>query len=198
MTNFDYFDEQLFDIAHKIARHGFTTMAVGSGQCSVSGCDCPPNAAPTWAYSIGMLEHNHPEVVIVGETPERAYHLIDLAYQRHHLGLSLPFGRDDRTTALDATITTVPVPDRCWTESDLMAFWHNYYRTIGWPPIDGFAVPVVQLVVADAAGRFPWDEECDDDLRASQPIIQDDDSVWPRWNRASRRARQRSNRRRGR
>ena len=198
MTNFDYFDEEMFGIAHKIARFGFTTMAVNTGECSVPGCPCPDSPGPTWTYSIGMLEHNHPEIVIVGAAPGQAYKLIDHAFRWHHLGLSLPFGRHDRTTAEGATITTVPVPDRCWTESDLMAYWNNYYRSVGWPAIDDFEAPVVQLVIADSAGHFPWDYDCDPDLHARQPVIEDDDSAWPRWNRASRRSRQRGRRRRGR
>ena len=128
MTNFDYFDEEMFDIAHKIARYGFTTMAVNTGECSVPGCPCPEDPGPSWIYSIGMLEHDHPEVVIVGAAPALAYELIDAAFEWHHAGLSLPFGRDDRLAALGTMFTTLPVPDLCWIESGLMAFWHNYYR----------------------------------------------------------------------
>ncbi|MEO5838219.1 MAG: hypothetical protein ABIQ73_00830, partial [Acidimicrobiales bacterium] len=110
-------------------------------------------------------------------------------------GMLLPFGRDDRLTTVGATFTTVPVPDRCWTESDLMAFWHNYYRSIGWPTMDTDP-PVVQLVIADEVGLFPWDEGCDAGCIERQPIIEDDDSAWPRWNRATRRSGHRSKRRR--
>lgn len=197
MTNFDYFDEQLFAMAHRIERCGFTTMAVNTGECSVPGCSSPEHPGPTWTYSIGMLEHEHPEIVIVGAPLALAYELIDAAFEWHHAGRSLPFGRDDRTAAL-ATITTVPVPDQCWLESNLMAYWHNYYRSVGWPWIDCVDNPVVQLVFADQMGRFPWDEGCDPDLVGRQPIIEDDDSAWPRWNRGERRSTQRNRRRRGR
>ncbi len=197
MTNFDYLDEELFHMAHRVARHGFTTMSVNSGACPVPGCDCAEVPGPTWTYSIGMLEHDHPEIVVVGESPERAYELIDRAYEGHHLGRSLPFGRGDRAISSNGTITTVPVPDRCWVESDLMAFWHNYYRAGNWPRLDRVDNAVVQIVVADAAGRFPWD-----DTYAAppggQPIIEDDDSAWPRWSRETRRSRQRDRRRKGR
>jgi hypothetical protein len=106
----------------------------------------------------------------------------------------LPVGRDDRAVSSHGTITTVSVPDRCWIESDLMAFWHNYYRAGGWPALDSVDNAVVQLVVADAAGCFPWDEGFDPP-HGGQPIIEDDDSSWPRWNRETRRARQRDRRR---
>jgi hypothetical protein len=144
-----------------------------------------------------MLEHNHPEVVIVGAPPALAYELIDAVFEWHHAGQSLPSGRNDRVTTVGATFTTVPVPDLCWTETDLMAFWHNYYRPVGWPALGDFEAPVLQLVVADDMGRFPWDEGCDADLLRRQPIIEDDDSAWPRWNREARRASQRKRRRRG-
>lgn len=195
MTNFDYFDEQLFDMAHRIARFGFTTMSVNTGECSVPGCTGTEHPGPTWTYSIGMLEHNHPEVVVVGALPAEAYPLIDLAFEWHHLGLSLPSGRNDRTTVLGATITTVPVPDPTWLDTNLMAFWHNYY-VAGWPDLGSFDASVVQLVVADDMGRFPWDDGCDNTLVERQPIIEDDDSAWTQPNRATRRSRQRSHRRR--
>jgi hypothetical protein len=198
MTNFDYFDEEMFDIAHRIERFGFTTMSVNTGECSVPGCSSPEHSGPTWTYSIGMLEHEHPEIVIVGAPLALAYELIDAAFEWHHAGLSLPFGRHGRLTTVGATFTTVPVPHLCWTESDLMAYWHNYYRTVGWPEIECVDDPVVQLVIADEQGLFPWDEGCEAALVERQPIIEDDDSAWPRWNRAARRSSHRSKRRRGR
>lgn len=198
MTNFDYFDEQMFDIAHRIERFGFTTIAVNTGECSVPGCSGPEHSGPTWTYSIGMLEHEHPEIVIVGAPPGLAYQLIESAFEWHHSRLSLPFGRQDRVSTVGATCTTVPVPDRCWLESNLMGYWHNYYGTVGWPHLGELDDAVLQLVFADEQGRFPWDEGCDAALVQNQPIIEDDDSAWPRWNRAARRSSARSKRRRGR
>ena len=198
MTNFDFYDEQLFDIAHRIETFGFTSFAVNTGECVVPGCAGGLVPGPTWTYSIGMLEHEHPEIVIVGAPLALAYELIDAAFEWHHVGLALPSGRDDRVSAFGTIFTTVPVPDHCWTESDLMAFWHNYYRPVGWPMIDRVDDPVVQLVIADEMGRFPWDDGCDAELVDRQPIIEDDDSAWPRWNRAARRSSHRSKRRRGR
>ena len=161
MTNFDFYDEELFSIAYKIERFGFTTIGVGTGKCSVPGCDCPPHVGPSWHYSIGMLEHGHPEVVIVGATNELACELLSFAFDSHHEGESLPFGRDDCTPAAGMTITSLPIPRSCWADSSLVALWHNYYRSLGWPPMNGVHAPFVQLVVADEAGRFPWDDGCD-------------------------------------
>jgi len=196
MTNFEYLDEELFHMAHRIALYGFTTASVNAGSCSVPGCECPQDPGPTWTYSIGLLEHNHPEIVIVGAPAAQAYQLIDAAFEWHHCDRSLPSGRSDFISAFGTTITTVPVPDRCWIESDLMGLWHNYYRAGGWPALDGVDNAVVQLVVADAAGHFPWDGAYDQPP-GGQPIIEDDDSSWPRWNRETRRARQRPRRRKG-
>jgi hypothetical protein len=196
MTNFDYYDEELFDIAYKIERFGYTTIGVNTGTCSVPGCDCQPQSGPAWFYTIGLLEHGHPEVVIVGDTPEHACELLALVFEGHQVGESLPCGRDDLAVLAGATVTTVPIPRRCWEDSSLVAFWHNYYRSIGWPPTNTLPAPFVQLVVADSAGRFPWDEGCEAALVAGQPIIADNERSWPRDNRASRRANERSQRRR--
>ena len=73
-----------------------------------------------------------------------------------------------------------------------------YRQSVGWPALDSVDAPVVQLVVADQEGRFPWDDGCDATLLENQPIIENDDSAWPRWNRAARRSSYRSKRRRGR
>jgi hypothetical protein len=196
MTNFDFYDEELFSIAYKIERFGFTTMGVNTGKCSVPGCDCPPPQGPPWFYSIGMLEHGHPEVVIVGDALGHPCELLSFAFDWHHEGESLPFGRDDCMTAGGATFTTLAIPRRCWAESSLVACWHNYYRAAGWPPMNGLRAPFVQLVVADEVGRFPWDDGCDSAFIARQPIIEDDATIWPLENRAARRADQRYRRRR--
>ena len=195
MTSFDYYDEELFDIAYKIERFGYTTIGVNTGTCAVPGCDCPPSPGPPWFYSIGMLEHSHPEIVIVGADAQQACDLLRFAFDSHHHGASLPIGRDDCTTVSGRTITSLPIPRRCWADSSLVAYWHNYYRAIGWPPMKGLHAPFVQLVVADEAGRFPWHERCDPPLVTRQPIIEDDATAWPIENRATRRADQRHRRR---
>jgi hypothetical protein len=68
---------------------------------------------------------------------------------------------------------------------DALTTYFDFYGSVGWPPIDEFESPVVQLVLADAQGRFPWDDGCDAELVARQPIIDDDHSVWPRENRTT-------------
>lgn len=196
MTNFDYYDEELFDIAYKIERFGYTTFGVNTGKCSVPGCDCPPPQGPPWFYSIGMLEHGHSEIVIVGDVPVHPCELFAFAFEHRHEGQPLPFGRGASATAAGATFTTIAIPRRCWADSSLVAYWHNYYRSVGWPAIDVQPAPFVQLVIADAAGRFPWDDGCDPTFAAAQPILADDDSAWPRENRAARRASERSQQRR--
>ena len=195
MTSFDYYDEELFDIAYKIERFGYTTIGVNTGKCAVPGCDCPPSSGPPWFYTIGMLEHGHPEIVIVGDAPGHPCDLLSFAFDQHHEGDTLPFGRDASMTAAGATFTTLAIPRRCWVDSSLVAFWHNYYRAVGWPPMDSLHAPFLQLVVADEAGRFPWDEGCDLAFITRQPIIEDDATAWPIENRATRRAEQRHRRR---
>jgi hypothetical protein len=196
MTDFNYYDEELFDIAYKIERFGYTTIGVNTGTCSVPGCDCSTQSGPGWFYTIGMLEHGHPEIVIVGASADLSCELMSLAFEGHHVGESLPLGRDDLTVLGGATITTIPIPRRCWAESSLVALWHSYYRPVGWPATDSVHDPFVQLVVADADGRFPWDDGCDAAFVTAQPIIADHETVWPRENRATRRANERSNHRR--
>ena len=190
MTRFDYYDEELFAIAHRIQRHGFTMMAVNTGECARPGCTGEHVPGPTWTYSIGFLAHGHPELVVLGGA-ERGFELITRAFESHHRGYSLPFGRGVGAPFADVVVTTVPVPDPCWLDTSIIAYWHAYYSAIGWPPIDGYAAPVVQLVVADDSGRFPWDAGCDANVVAEQPIIVDDYSWWTPENRGARRTNQR-------
>ena len=194
MTSFDYFDEELFDLAYKIERHGFTMISVNTGECAAPGCTGEHVAGPTWTYSIGLLEHAHPELVVLGDA-RRGFELITRVFELHHDGLSLPLGRGAGAPLGDVLVNTIPVPDPCWLDTSIIAYWHAYYSAIGWPHIGGDAA-VLQLVIADDAGRFRWHEGCDVDVVREQTIIEDDWSWWTPEGQATQRTKQRTQQRR--
>ncbi len=63
--------ERLRWISQAIATRGQAVLCVGSGACSVPGCDCPPEAV-SWSYTIDLVERDHPEIVALGLPPEAA------------------------------------------------------------------------------------------------------------------------------
>lgn len=65
MCNGATFDEVLFNIHGLIDRFGWAVVPVGHQLSS------------TWAYTIGLVEVNHPELTVVGMAPERAARLLN-------------------------------------------------------------------------------------------------------------------------
>lgn len=161
----DYRDQQLMWIAEVIHSHGIAVRVVGTGQCSVPGCDCGPEPVP-WAYTIGFAERGHPEVVTFGLPLEHATRAMNWVRGHEVDGEPLRPGSVDM---LDGHwVRFDPVPTE-WAMSSPYPIdnWFAHYG-IGrdWlePP------EVMQLVWADHYGNFPDDTACDPVVRAAQPV----------------------------
>jgi hypothetical protein len=62
-------DELHADTDARIRRHGFTMSGVRGG-----------DGVPTWIYTVGLADHEHPELVIANVVVDRAYDVLtDLA-----------------------------------------------------------------------------------------------------------------------
>lgn len=118
MCNGATFDEVLFHIHGLIERFGWAVVPVG---------DRLPS---TWAYTIGLVEVDHPELTVKGMPPEAAGRLLN------RLGDLILDGRKFRDGE-ELTVGTrryrfAPVPDR-QLENGRFAVWVNYYGALG-PP----------------------------------------------------------------
>ena len=164
----DYFDERSLWIARQIVNRGLAVMNVGHGGCDVPGCRCEPSPVP-WSYTIGRVERDLPELLIFSTCATCSTKLCNWVDERDVAGEGLvpdvvvQYGSG-------ALIKLVPVPIEWLVREgdDIFGQWIGHYangRDVLEPP------DVLQIVWADANGRFPDDTGCIPDVVAQQPIL---------------------------
>ena len=171
----------------RIDQHGYTAMVVGTGECAVPGCDCTPSSYP-YAYSIGLCEHDHPELVVFGLDSWHVSAALASVAGAARAGAPLAVGREHRHVFADVhEYCLIPVPE-LWARRDpgRIGGWLDMYRSR--------LPPFLQICWTDHHGRMPWDESCDPEVRALQPILVDDPLRYPRPPRSAARSRSRPRR----
>ncbi|RIK10772.1 MAG: hypothetical protein DCC49_02280 [Acidobacteria bacterium] len=160
MNAINFRDEILFRIDHAIEQHGyFIQYVVGDGR------------HPTWAYTIGCLNLDRPEAVVVGLDPESTAGILRCYWHAISSGADLATGREVEQPAFDRLARLVEVAKRHWRgKEDLMLGCRNYYRSIGGFPS---APRAVQIVWCDDDGRYPWHEGFPSKLRKLQVLYDD-------------------------
>jgi Domain of unknown function (DUF4262) len=108
---------------------------------------------PSFAYTIGLFDHNHPELLILGLPEETAARVLNM------LGDLVRDGRvrTGRTLTPGQVITFDEWPHRIIPEpvpnpGDIVFAANRYYHR---PNL--YSVPVLQLSYDDRDGRFPWE-----------------------------------------
>lgn len=124
----------------------------------------------SWVYTIGLgPSFGHPELVIFGLPFESAAPLLNGLGDRVAAGESFPPGR--RTDVVrphgDAELPVQLLEVTLRRHRDeWFAVGRRYYRE------HDLGVPAwLQLVWPDKTGRLPWDDGCDDGIRAAQPLL---------------------------
>jgi Domain of unknown function (DUF4262) len=162
----DFQSERLMFIARAIATRGLAVMSVGSGECSVPGCRCEPEAVP-WSYTIGLVERRHPEIVTLGLPPTAAVAVLNWVNDRDVSGSRIVPGAIERFGGVP--IQLVPVP-REWvmSEEEPMGQWFAHYgigRATLEPP------SVLQLLWGDRRGHLPGEMACEPRIDELQPRL---------------------------
>ena len=125
-----------------------------------SESEAPDGAAYTYTFGLETA-FGRPEIVIVGLQPVQARGLLDLIVAQYAAGIELPSGTfvglldDDLPAALldleiDARASLVPTAAELHEERE----WR-----------------LQQFVWPGPNGALPWDETCEDALRAAQPVL---------------------------
>jgi hypothetical protein len=164
----------MLDIAAHIHRSGFMLIMVGSGACSVPGCDCEPSDEQ-WSYSIGLVEQGLPELVITGLASAHALYAANFVYSEIQRGGPIV---DGEVTWFDGVPLRLDQVGDDWLDTDpgRMGQWIDHYA-IGRSEL---TLPAVrQIVWGDDAGRFPDDRGCDPLVRRFQPLLADDPYSFP-------------------
>lgn len=160
-------DQQLMRIARAITTRGVAVINVGYGGCSYPGCPGEPSPFP-WSYTIGMVELDHPELVLFGLTPSLACERLNWIHDRAVHGEPLVPGEVGRFRSTRVRLDPVPdswANDRSW---DPMGQWFHHYGA-GRPVL--LAPPVLQLVWSDRRSLFPDEPGCDRQVRRAQPLL---------------------------
>ncbi|MEA3056070.1 MAG: hypothetical protein QOD30_1502 [Actinomycetota bacterium] len=157
-------DDELFrSIDHRIDARRWQLLGIGYGDASTP---------IPWTYSIGLAEgFDHPELFVVGSfCYECSGHLLN------SIGELVANGaRFDRPTSnelvlvdrgADVPVHLRPVEGRPLV-TNWFAAWHAYYRS---KPYEPPPLSVVQVVLPDRAGRYPWEPGCDPDLAVRQQV----------------------------
>ena len=155
MEQFTLADETLFQIDAAIARNGFYPSAV---------LDDPP-----WLYTVGLLKTlSHPELIVFGLNPQNAYGGISAVVDEIRSGVVHPLGRDAPFDVDGVGSCLIPVLEDYWKDPcDYLLGASHYYGATG-AALDRRAL---QLVWADEAGRFPWEDSFNPDLAGLQPLL---------------------------
>ncbi len=180
----DFFAQFRAQARERIDRYGYTAIVVGTGECSVPDCRCEPESYP-YAYSIGLCERGHPEVVVFGLDRWHVSAALDAVAEAACAGNPLAVGPEHRHVFAGVhEYCLVPVPE-LWARRDLgrIGGWIDLYRSA--------LPPLLQICWADEHGTMPWDDACDPGIRAVQPILSDDPIRYPKPPRSTSRQRRR-------
>ncbi|MEM1332458.1 MAG: DUF4262 domain-containing protein [Actinomycetota bacterium] len=151
----------------RIQRYGFTKLIIGTGECSIPGCDCEPDLHP-YAYTLGMHRHDSHEFVTFGLPLSKVSAVVDPVCKMTLDGLPLAVGRDHRFhLSDDLVVSLVDVPD-LWVEHDpgRVGAWFDLYE----PQFPTF----VQIFWGDEQGRMPWEPACNPAVATMQPMLFED------------------------
>lgn len=154
-------------------RECYCLICVGGGPRGWSAEDTPADGARSgFSFTVGLWHHfASPEVAIFGlDAPARMRYLARVG-----------------EAALDGRLV---VPDQCQDDilgdrvvvpRPALASWHRHVFAAVLDFYRGQPVPVVQLVWADHAGRYPWVPDCDPGCAHSQPRLWDRARTQPVW-----------------
>ena len=145
-------------ITQTIRRDGLYIQYVGGEECVNPAC---PTDAPDelpFAYTVGLFGIGHPELLLLGVSPQMA---VDVFL---HLGNHILAGDHLIPGQLVDLGDYTIIPEEVPNPGDIVFTANDFYQRP-----DRFSVPVLQLTYADSRGRFPWDEGCDFAERQPRP-----------------------------
>jgi hypothetical protein len=180
----DIFERLHREVIERIERYGYTATVVGSGECSVPGCTCGPEPYP-YAYSIGLCEHGHPELVVFGLPRSHVNSAMDPVFAAARGRAPLAVGRQHRHEFEGGRVLSLVAVPELWARRDpgRIGGWIDVYRSA--------LPPFLQICWADRDGLMPWEPGCDPAVRDLQPLLDDDPLRYPKPPRNSSRPRRR-------
>lgn len=146
-----WLDQQDAHVAAMVREHGWFIQYVGGATCGAPGCECGNDGdSIAFAYTVGLFGLGHPELLMLGITPDIAGGVLNDLGRRVKKGATLLPGR----------LITFPkwphriVPEEVPNPEEIVYTANRFYRMAS-----GSSVPALQLSYDDSAGRFPWEPD---------------------------------------
>lgn len=130
---------------------------VGPGACSHPGCCGSPEDEQAFAYTVGLHDLHHPELLLFGCSYQLSVEVLNDVAAVVANGHQLAPGQVlDSTWGFRLAVEQVPNPE------EILFMANDHYRLR--PPR---SVAALQLSYDDLLGRLPWQDGCR--TRADQP-----------------------------
>jgi hypothetical protein len=152
------------NIAGLVRRFGWAVVMVGA-----AGPTDPEGEAPPFAYTVGLSERSHPELMLMGFAPNLAQPILNAAAKRVKEGVRFcDMSADDRVVQGYSVMFRSVGADhaRRWARVA------SERRRTG-------TFELLQLFVPDSRGLFPWQAGCDPEyarvqghLLPTMPLVQ--------------------------
>ncbi|MDR6805400.1 hypothetical protein J2Y45_002291 [Dyadobacter sp. BE34] len=117
---------------------------------------------PSFAYSVGLWqEYRHPEIICFGLSNDSLHNLVNYAGQLVREGTEFRAGEPSGEVLEVGSAMFVEVDER--NVGDYFGYameFYNYQR-----------FPALQMIWADRAGKFPWENGFDEKYLAMQPLL---------------------------
>jgi hypothetical protein len=115
-----------------------------------------------WAYSTGLYySYGHPEILMLNLQLDSMHEIINL------IGASVKKGK---TFEPGKPYADILERFNCSFQSVLPAYYEEYVGFSMWF-YEGDSFPILQCFWPDTSNRFPWQPDCDADVRESQPLL---------------------------
>lgn len=130
------------DILDLVENHGWAVA-------SVMGSD----ESPSFSYSVGLCARGLPDLILIGVRPNDAQKMINIAIDKL---IAQEFS--GATGDVLTEVANLPLAPRCLSNELAQSIALGSVR---YAQETGQQFRMIQLVLPDAAGLFPWDSGCD-------------------------------------
>lgn len=134
-----------------IAKHGWSDTAV----FPVEG-----DPGVYFNYTVGLIEQDHPDLIVVGMPPEVGHRVLWAAYHAIEEGYRYKAGTYATNVLEGLRVAVLEVSDPLDNQCPMTMCHHLYGEVHG-----------LQIVWPDADDRFPWHEDFDESFRERQPLL---------------------------
>ena len=151
----DKMQEVKNNIANMAKQYGHTVMYIFGDEDS-----------PSFHYTVGLWDtYGHPEIIVFGLPPETGKTILNIVAEKIK-DKGTPNKLVFQTGVDQNDIANLPLQ---FIDAKPKYVNEHFMAAINYNKTDQF--PIMQLVLCDRNGKFPWDKDCDKDFKLVQPLL---------------------------